>query len=482
MNQIVLEEKHLKKYPHFDSLLSMKEAVAIVNSPDRVATHPFSPFIVDQKKYQPYRTPQSVSKLGKPKAKVRDIRSTARRDAVIFTAYRQILAKKYEKILIDEGLSECVIAYRSIPKDSGNGGKCNIEHAADVFSFISEQKNCVAISLDISKYFENIDHTVLKKCWQRVLGKPTLPKDHYQVFKAITRYSWIERTELYKKLGLFSNRTVCGQVVEIPYRKVDKTQLCSREEFRELIKKSSAESNILHCNQSNSGIPQGAPISDLLANMYLLEFDKTVSLMVEKLGGIYRRYSDDIVVVIPGGLQQGGKICSDIRHLISSYGSSLKIKKEKTHTVAFKQKNGKLVATGSKRNMRHVDGLEYLGFRFDGNKVHLRDSTVTRFERKVRKLVKREAMKHVKRNRRKTLDELIDLLDYNAIFSKVGRINNTRAAKFESQTFWSYVRRIRETFKQDLTPKFHKRLQYKSWVHRDFPIFVSRYKRRIDAS
>lgn len=45
------------------------------------------------------------------------------------------------------------------------------------------------------------------------------------------------------------------------------------------------------------GIPQGTPISAALANVYMLHFDKRINDAVKPLKGIYRRYSDDMIVV-----------------------------------------------------------------------------------------------------------------------------------------------------------------------------------------
>ena len=47
------------------------------------------------------------------------------------------------------------------------------------------------------------------------------------------------------------------------------------------------------------GIPQGSPISAVLANIYMLDFDYEINKYLESIGGIYRRYSDDMVAICP---------------------------------------------------------------------------------------------------------------------------------------------------------------------------------------
>ena len=46
-------------------------------------------------------------------------------------------------------------------------------------------------------------------------------------------------------------------------------------------------------------IPQGSSISAVLANIYMIEADKKINEYVVSLGGMYRRYSDDFIVVVP---------------------------------------------------------------------------------------------------------------------------------------------------------------------------------------
>ena len=46
-------------------------------------------------------------------------------------------------------------------------------------------------------------------------------------------------------------------------------------------------------------IPQGTPISALAANIAMIDFDIEMVREINALGGSYRRYSDDILVVVP---------------------------------------------------------------------------------------------------------------------------------------------------------------------------------------
>ena len=57
----------------------------------------------------------------------------------------------------------------------------------------------------------------------------------------------------------------------------------------------------IHVNRNlENGIPQGSPISGVLANIYMMEFDLAMKhLIEEENNGLYMRYSDDIIIVLP---------------------------------------------------------------------------------------------------------------------------------------------------------------------------------------
>ena len=52
-----------------------------------------------------------------------------------------------------------------------------------------------SISVASSKF---IDHARLKEVWCGLLGEPSLPADHYAVYKNITQYADVDRTKLYE--------------------------------------------------------------------------------------------------------------------------------------------------------------------------------------------------------------------------------------------------------------------------------------------
>ena len=119
--------------------------------------------------------------------KDRPIRFAARLDSCTISYYRHLLAAPYEAVLHAEGLADAVIAYRRIPKATDGGGQSKIDFALSAAQAILSQRNCCTIALDISSFFEALDHQRLRSVWADLLGVSRLPADHFKVFQAITR-------------------------------------------------------------------------------------------------------------------------------------------------------------------------------------------------------------------------------------------------------------------------------------------------------
>jgi len=239
MVQWKLREGDLKRYPHFDQILSPSEIISIVSNPRRVEQNAFFPLLQYTKTWQPFRG-KAESTEAKPKPKDRPIRYATRRDSYVFSYYRHLLSSLYEQELQRLGINGCPIAYRRIATSTDSRrGKCNINFAKEAFDKIKEIGECCAIAVDISSYFESIDHARLKALWCRLLRVEELPGDHFAVFKNITSYRYIERLEAYRRLGFYGQKrtTKSGKPINgylIPYNKVPK-QLCSPHEFRQKI-------------------------------------------------------------------------------------------------------------------------------------------------------------------------------------------------------------------------------------------------------
>lgn len=328
MVEWILTEDKLKAYPQFDAVISSEVAMKYVKDPSLVATHPFLPFIEYEVSWTRF------AKKGEPsKRKERRIRYAARKDSYIYSYYRHILSELYEKRLFENGLQNSVLAYRRVQTASGKG-KSNINFAFEAFDAISAMGNCSVIALDISKFFEHLDHDLLKDNWRRVLGVEKLPPDHFAVFKSITNYSYVMKLEAYRRLGFFGPKTPRpdGSMADgylIPFDQIPR-QLCSAAEFRKKIGGDGGQKSIIRRNHKRYGVPQGAPLSDLLANLYMFLFDLWMHEEVTQAGGKYFRYSDDVLIIVPGANQRkalGWMHRASTR--IHRYGDKLEIKPDK---------------------------------------------------------------------------------------------------------------------------------------------------------
>ncbi|MGR9453879.1 reverse transcriptase domain-containing protein [Rhizobium leguminosarum] len=323
----------VRLYPHFDPVISVAEAEAVATDPARVASHTFYPFLKYDEGWTVY------AKKGKSgKRKDRPIRFAARLDSCIFSYYRHLLSVPYEARLQAEGLSDSVIAYRRISKLGGSGGQSNIDFALSAVEAIQSQGNCCTIALDISSFFETLDHSRLRDVWAELLGVSRLSADHFKVYQTITRYAYVDVMKAYTRLGFYGDKTDRNGKVRPGYLKARNEipiQLCDGRTFQAKIARSATQPSIIEVNRLAMGVPQGAPLSDLLANAYLLEFDKYLRDICIKFGGRFFRYSDDILVIAPILEADAIVLEKEIRSAITTFGKGLLIKEEKSAIHRF---------------------------------------------------------------------------------------------------------------------------------------------------
>lgn len=435
----ILPREKLKGYPQFDAVISADEAMKYVTNPSLVAKHPFLPFIEYEVAWTRYAP---KGEQGKPK--VRRIRYAARRDSYIYSYYRHILSELYEARLVKLGLQSSVLAYRRIQAATG-GGKCNVHFALEAFSAITSMGNCSVIALDVSKFFEHLDHALLKEIWCDLLGAKKLPPDHFAVFRNITAYSYVMKTDAYRRLGFFgAKRTRSdGSVIEgylVPYDQIPR-QLCSPAEFRAKIAGQGSQNSIVRRNHKPYGIPQGAPLSDLLANLYMVLFDLWMNNEVSQVGGKYFRYSDDILIVVPGADKRKAlRWMHRASTQIGRYGDKLEIKPDKAAVHTLKVRKAGVVCTRV-HGTQARNGVEYLGFRFDGQRVYIRDSTLSNLQRKVVRVARAVARAHVRRYSDRTPGELLASFDYDSFVRRFGKVEDFEdfANDKRKWTFWTYA-------------------------------------------
>lgn len=351
-----------KKYPHFDLPLSFEKAQKFVTDPVAVAQHAFYPFLAYEKSERKVKRVQNRKKTNN---KLRPIRYAAHKDGYIYAYYSKKLTALYEDKLKERGLDNCVLAYRT------DLGLSNIEFSYSAMEEIRKRKTCVAVTCDISGFYDSLDHQHLKKQWCELLGVSQLPADHYNIFKSVTRYSLVSRDVCYEALGVER----CTK--ENPHPAPTPRPLCSTpSEFRRRIR----EGGLIQRNAEEDGqikkcgIPQGSPISSCLSNIYMLPFDRIMQAKASEIGGYYRRYCDDILWICDESqLATIQKLLSDE---IKNVGSKLVINTDKTTITHFQETEDGFIHS-------HGDLFQYLGFTFDGKNAYIRPGTMSKYWRKV---------------------------------------------------------------------------------------------------
>lgn len=399
----------IKSYIHIGLPITWKDCTKVkkyITNPKNIESHSFCPFIHTQirtpkfrKEYDSKGNLRLNGKRVADKPKKRDIYYANHWDANIFAYYSYILSEHYENTLKNKGLCDVVSAYRRIPKNT-KSNKCNIDFAQDVFEYIRQQSqkdndDLVAISFDIQGFFDNLDHAILKNAWKQILGlneHDLLPKDHYQIFKVITHFSYVELNELF---NLFQHNII----IKNKSGKIRKKQIKKKQYLKDQNAIAFCELKDLHIIRKNglikkkdlnNGICQGSSISATLANIYMLAFDEYVNQEILKIGGLYRRYSDDMVVVC--SLNYRDKIIDLFKNAITNI-AKLSIQDKKTQIFHFRRHNNQLIClkefNGNINHNSHKHKFEYLGFSFDGEHVYLKTSALANYYRKMKTGVRR---------------------------------------------------------------------------------------------
>ena len=336
-----------KPYAHFDLRvsLSMPSIRKYVMDRTKIVTHSFYPFIHFEKKNSRY------GKKG-PK-KPRELYYCSHLDRCVYQRYAFLLNYQYSIWACENNIDDVAIAYRD------NLGKNNIDFAKDAFDAIRSFPQCFIFVGDFTNFFDNLEHQYLKKMMCEVLGVERLPQDYFSVFKNITRFSSWDWKDIVKAAG--------ENIAERGVRKKinSKETVLTKEQFQK--NKKDIKKNI-----SGVGVPQGSPISAVLSNIYMIKFDKDIKRYVICKGGIYMRYSDDFIIVLP--YERDAEI-ADFTSYIFSYVESMKglidLQKEKTSCYTYKDE---VIYEGDQPS-----SINYLGFLFDGKSIRIRPRAITKY-------------------------------------------------------------------------------------------------------
>lgn len=339
-------------YRHFDLPVGEKFASKVMD-PGFVFKHSFLPLLHYTKSEKRYKKcPKTGTRT--ITSKDRPIKYASHRDACILSFYASEMNRLLDAHYDAAGLSDSVLAYRAL-------GRGNYDFSAEVLTYAKTHAPVTILAFDVSSFFDNLDHALLKRRLKALLGVASLPEHWMRVFRSITAFHYVDMEEL-KANPMFSNRL----------KENSRDRIASVEELK-------ANGIKFHPNPElargyRRGIPQGTPISAAASNLYMIDFDAAARTYCDSIGAMYRRYSDDILV-----------ICDPTHATVAEAKIMELIKAEKLEISPHKTERTEFTGTGA------VVGkaAQYLGFALHESGPAIRESSLARQWRKMRRSMRR---------------------------------------------------------------------------------------------
>ena len=196
------------------------------------------------------------------------------------------------------------------------------------------------------------------------------------------------------------------------------------------------------------GIPQGLPVSGVLANIYMLEFDEIINAAVKRVGGLNLRYSDDFILICP--TSEGFRSSIGVVARLTATVPTVVLHEGKTKAFRYEDRTieqmpiGQGATTGKPSRQ-----LDYLGFTFDGSCVKLRQRTIGRYYRRMYHRIKRlyGSEEAGKRPSKRRVQELyFDFSDWGIDPEKNGDVRKKIGRSGKHGNFLTCIRRAQSVF------------------------------------
>lgn len=268
------------------------------------------------------------------------------RDACILSCYSAKLTALLDHWYSKSNLDDTVVAYRSL-------GKGNYHFAERVQSYVHAHNNITVMCFDVSGFFDNLRHALIKERLRWVLGCCEIPADWYAIFKFMTKHRHVLLDDL-KSHPTFSSRMESRKQVPVAT-------------LREL----TVAGIKITPNPNAFGIPQGTPISASLSNLYMTGFDEELAAEANARGALYQRYSDDILIACKPS--DGDKLEALVDAMLKARGLDLQRQKTERKTLAGK---GAL-------------SFQYLGYQLGHCDARVRPGSLARQWRTARRAVRK---------------------------------------------------------------------------------------------
>ena len=263
-----------------------------------------------------------------------------------------MLAAKLDDYYEMHGLSDSVIAYRAL-------GKANYGFAGEAMEFAKQHSPVVVLAFDVTGFFDHLDHGLLKNRLKHILNTAELEEHWFKVFRFMTKFRYVALDDL-RTHPQFRSRL----------KEMSREPIASMSELKQ------AGIKFRKNPKPGKGIPQGTPISAAFSNLYMIQYDAAARAYCENIGAFYRRYSDDILVICKPNDAANAE--AEITSLMMD--ERLEFSPDKTERTEF-DVNGGLFSNSK--------AAQYLGFNLSSSGAAIRQSSLSRQWRKMRRAFKR---------------------------------------------------------------------------------------------
>ncbi|NML55825.1 reverse transcriptase/maturase family protein [Chryseobacterium cheonjiense] len=375
-----------------------------------------------------FTVPKIIPLSKKNQSKCRPIALYNLKDRIIISLTNKYLSEYFDTHFFSESH-----AFR--PKRLYNGKKTvtSHHHAIDsIFKYKSdyEGKKLYVSECDISKFYDSVNHTVVKKCFKKLISQNPLNIDSNAeriFYKYLESYSFVHNVKIFNHKK-YSEYWKQHKIENGYFGWIDK-------ELKELKYYKNIHNNRI-------GVPQGGAISGLIANM-VLHFADIELLKNNDKKLHYVRFCDDMVIIHPNK-----KKCENYYQIYTENLKKLKLVPHSPTKFNFHNKEIFKIfwseETKSKSPYRwsnsYLNSTKWIGFvgyevSFN-NEIRVRKRSLKKEKLKQQNLIDL-TLRSVKRGQRKSKDTIMESVCNRLIGMSVGRVNMRNYYHIENDFCWA---------------------------------------------
>ncbi|MGC4128691.1 MAG: reverse transcriptase/maturase family protein [Bergeyella sp.] len=377
-----------------------------------------------------FTTPQIIPQAkSKGQSKCRPIALFNLKDRIIISLTNQYLSKYFDGHFYSESH-----AFR--PKRLYDDKNINTSHHHAMDSILKYKskytgKKLYVSECDISKFYDSVNHTIVKNCFKKLVSKSNSPIDSNAeriFYKYLDSYSFIHNVKIYNNQKKYSEYWKQHRINNGYFGWIDK-ELKELEYYKNI-------------NRHRIGVPQGGAISGLIANMVLHFAD--IDLIKNNDNKLhYVRFCDDMVIVHPYK-----KRCKEYYDTYNKSLKRLKLVPHPPENFNFQNRRdlkrfwseeikSKSPYKWSNSSSNSTKWIGFVGYEISyNNEIRVRKRSLKKEKLKQRELVEL-TLNSLKNGQRKSRDTVIESVCNRLIGMSVGRVNIKNYDKIENDFCWA---------------------------------------------